>query len=90
MYPRDEIVRETERVTGAEVDLVTGGFHLRPYSARAVSELAHKMKEDLGVLRVAPTHCTGDRAIQMFRQAYGPDFVQMGVGRILKIEAVSK
>lgn len=44
----------------------------------------------LGVKKAGSTHCTGDRAIQFFKQAYGTDFAQMGVGRTLKIEATAK
>ena len=46
------------------------------------------MMKKLGVQKAGPTHCTGDRAIQLFKKAYGPNFVQMGVGRILKFEAL--
>lgn len=44
----------------------------------------------LAVKKVGPTYCTDDRAAQFFKQAYGTDFVQMGVGRTLKIEATEK
>jgi 7,8-dihydropterin-6-yl-methyl-4-(beta-D-ribofuranosyl)aminobenzene 5'-phosphate synthase len=44
----------------------------------------------VGVRKAGPTHCTGDRAIQAFKQAYGSDFVQMGVGRTLTMKALSK
>jgi len=45
---------------------------------------------EVQVKKVGPTHCTGDRAIQMFKRAYGPHFMQMGVGRTLKFEAIKK
>ena len=40
----------------------------------------HKM----GVIKVAPCHCTGARALQMFEQVYGKNFIKAGVGTILK------
>ena len=36
----------------------------------------------LGVQKAGPSHCTGPRAIELFRKAYGADFVPVGVGRI--------
>jgi|GEM_PF-2552573 len=76
----EKIVKEAMRATGADVELVTGGFHLGPYSAEYVTELAHMMKDELAVHRAAPTHCTGDEAIEIFRQIYGADFVEIGLG----------
>jgi len=31
------------------------------------------------------THCTGDRAIAMFKQAFGESSIPMGTGKILDI-----
>ena len=45
-----------------------------------VEKIVARFKE-LGVKRVGATHCTGAPAIEMFRKAYGPDFVELGVGR---------
>ncbi len=38
------------------------------------------MKEELAVRRVAPAHCTGMLAPQIFREVYGKDFVSAGLG----------
>ena len=43
-------------------------------------------KDDLGVARVAPTHCTGDEAIEVFRKLYGKNFLPFMLGS--KIEFV--
>ena len=37
---------------------------------------------DLGVQKAGASHCTGPRAIELFRQAYRQDFVSIGVGKI--------
>jgi 7,8-dihydropterin-6-yl-methyl-4-(beta-D-ribofuranosyl)aminobenzene 5'-phosphate synthase len=64
---------------GERVALVMGGFHLGgASSARVVSIIADF--RDLGVQRVAPCHCTGDRARQLFADAFGADCVLAGVG----------
>ncbi len=40
----------------------------------------------LGVQKVAPCHCTGNRAIEMLAAEYGEDFIKTGVGMVLDIE----
>ena len=39
----------------------------------------------LGVARVAPTHCSGDRARGRFAEAFGDGFVLVGVGSVLTV-----
>jgi len=84
-----EIVRKSKTILPKDIHLVFGGFHLLRKSEVELKQIISEFRK-LGVKKVGPTHCTGDRAIRMFKQEYGPDFVQMGVGRTLKIEAVSK
>src|ERR1043166_9551953 len=56
----EEIVRATKQFLGGNIDLVEGGFHLFPYDAAYITSIAKLMKDDLGVRRVAPAHCTGN------------------------------
>jgi 7,8-dihydropterin-6-yl-methyl-4-(beta-D-ribofuranosyl)aminobenzene 5'-phosphate synthase len=44
-----------------------------------------KRFREMDVARVAPTHCTGTEAIQLFREAYGSDFVEAVVGTNLEV-----
>lgn len=81
-----EIVRKSKAILPKDIRLVFGGFHLPRKSKVELQQIISEFRK-LGVKRVGATHCTGDQAIRMFRQAYGSDFVQMGVGRALKIEA---
>jgi 7,8-dihydropterin-6-yl-methyl-4-(beta-D-ribofuranosyl)aminobenzene 5'-phosphate synthase len=76
----DEIVKATKEALDADVALVTGGFHLNPYDREYVTEIARSMKDELGVKRAAPTHCTGDEAIEVFEETFGEDFVWAGLG----------
>ena len=84
-----EIVRKSKAIRPKDVYLVFGGFHLLRKSDAEVQQIIKEFRK-LGVKKAGPSHCTGDRAIQMFKQAYGADFVRMGVGRTLKIEALPK
>jgi 7,8-dihydropterin-6-yl-methyl-4-(beta-D-ribofuranosyl)aminobenzene 5'-phosphate synthase len=61
------------------VALVMGGFHLGSASRSRVQGIIADFR-DLGVRRVAPCHCTGDKARQLFADAFGSDCVLAGVG----------
>jgi len=75
----EEIVRATKQFMGGNIDLVEGGFHLLPYDAAYISSIAKLMKDDLGVRRVAPAHCTGNLAFKIFRELYGENYSYAGV-----------
>jgi len=67
-----------------QIYLVLGGFHLLEKSDKELMEIIRNFKE-IGVLKCGATHCTGDRALELFKQTYGDDFVPMGTGRILEV-----
>lgn len=79
-----EIVRQAKSYD--DVYLVLGGFHLGDKSAQQVEAIIAELKH-LGVRKVAPCHCTGERAIQQFKAAFGADFVQAGAGLQIAIPA---
>jgi len=72
------IVEESKKLTGKEVHLVIGGFHYP--SANVVGEF-----RELGVQKVAPCHCSGDKIRELFKEEYKEDFIANGVGKIIKI-----
>lgn len=76
-----QAVRKAKDMLGKNVYFVMGGFHLLGLSDSQVQDIVQQFR-DLGVEKVGPSHCTGPRAIELFRQAYGKDFVPIGVGRI--------
>ncbi len=80
------IVREAQEVTGSPIALVVGGFHLASAGDSKVESIIAELRQ-LGVQKVLPCHCTGDKAIALFRSEYGEDFIQGGVGRVVAIAA---
>jgi hypothetical protein len=60
-----------------------GGFHLMRSSEEEIIEVVKELK-NLGVEYVTPTHCSGDLAIEMFKEAYGENYIPGGVGRIIE------
>jgi 7,8-dihydropterin-6-yl-methyl-4-(beta-D-ribofuranosyl)aminobenzene 5'-phosphate synthase len=79
-----KMVRRAKESVGGKVYLVMGGFHLGGTSQHRVKGVIADFRQ-LGVQRVAPCHCTGDRAIRVFAEEYGPDFIENGVGLVLDI-----
>ena len=78
------IVKKAKEVIDKEIYLVCGGFHLLSKSEDEVKEIISEFK-DLGVMKVGATHCTGDKAIELFKEAYKENFVQMGAGKVIRI-----
>ena len=67
------IVRMVQNVSTihphVNIRLVMGGFHLIDKDAAMIQDTIQSLI-DLGVEYVGPTHCTGDEAVRMFREAY--------------------
>jgi 7,8-dihydropterin-6-yl-methyl-4-(beta-D-ribofuranosyl)aminobenzene 5'-phosphate synthase len=79
-----EMVRRAKEAVAGEVRLVMGGFHLGDAGRARIEAIIADFRE-LGVQRVAPSHCTGDRARQMFAEAYGDDCTLSGVGQMFVV-----
>lgn len=62
------------------IDLVYGGFHMLPFDRAQTGQLVGQLKNDLGVRRVAPAHCTGHLAFKLLQEAYGGDYLYAGLG----------
>jgi 7,8-dihydropterin-6-yl-methyl-4-(beta-D-ribofuranosyl)aminobenzene 5'-phosphate synthase len=78
------IIAAVQRMLGGQIALMMGGFHLAGASAGEIRAIIARFKAQ-GVQKVGPSHCTGDLARRLFREAYGEDFVEVGVGRVLKL-----
>lgn len=75
------IVDAVRQLTKQDVDLVYGGFHMQPYDAAYVEQIARRLK-DAGVKRIAPAHCTGLTGFKVFRQVFGKDYIYAGLGTV--------
>lgn len=78
------MVRKARELFKVDVYLVMGGFHLAGISSAGIREIIRMLKE-IGVKKVAPSHCTGEKAIAFFREAWGDDFLESGVGAIIEL-----
>jgi len=79
------IVERAREIAGAPVRFVLGGFHLRSTPEKDVAAIVARL-ENLGVARIAGSHCTGDMPMAMLRQVWRDDFVDFGCGTTVRIE----
>ena len=77
------IVKEAINLLKKPVLYVLGGFHLMRSSELEIAEVIKELK-NLKVEYVTPTHCSGDLAIEMFKDVYKDGYIPGGVGRIIE------
>jgi len=73
-----EILKYVRNEFDAKIYLVLGGFHL---GERNVS----RAFLELGVLKIAPSHCTGAMASAYLERAYRENFIMNGAGKVIEV-----
>jgi 7,8-dihydropterin-6-yl-methyl-4-(beta-D-ribofuranosyl)aminobenzene 5'-phosphate synthase len=79
------ILQTAKKVIEKKILLVIGGFHLGAMPKVQLDETIAKFRE-MGVVQVGPCHCTGELARQTFKQEYGKDYLDVGVGRLIEFD----
>ena len=77
-----EIVERAQKVADKEVALLAGGFHLLMDRGPGIRKQAERLKQ-MGVRHVAPSHCSGGEARDIFAKVYGDRFITSGLGRTI-------
>lgn len=67
------IVEKVRDHFNEKIYMVTGGFHLLDKDRDAIDAVIRKFKS-LGIAKIGPTHCTGELAVQLMRDAYRGGF----------------
>jgi 7,8-dihydropterin-6-yl-methyl-4-(beta-D-ribofuranosyl)aminobenzene 5'-phosphate synthase len=75
-----------KEVTDGQIALVAGGYHMGFQSARTINEVIN-LFEKMGVKAVAPCHCTGDQARELFKKRFGDRCMLVGVGSVIDISS---
>jgi 7,8-dihydropterin-6-yl-methyl-4-(beta-D-ribofuranosyl)aminobenzene 5'-phosphate synthase len=86
----ENIVAKVKDDLKQDIALVIGGFHLLPYGAEKITQVAKTLKGNLGVRRVAPAHCTGNLAFKIFSEIYGDDYMFAGLGSKVSLGSSEK
>ena len=84
-----EILEGAKQILDEEIFMVFGGFHLLRHSDDEMATVIEGFKQ-LGVAKCGAMHCTGERQIADFQEAYGENFVAMGVGKALTFTAADE
>jgi len=79
------VVRDAVKILNKDVFLIIGGFHFKATPNFAVQLNINNLKK-IGVKKVAPSHCTGEKATELFKKAWGDGFVDLGCGASIRIE----
>lgn len=78
------ILNKAREILNKDIYMVIGGFHLGQYSSSSISEIIEQFRK-LGVKKCGATHCTGETQIQMFRDAFGSNFIELGTGKKIEL-----
>ncbi len=78
------IEKAKEMFLEKELYLVMGGFHLLSASDSELKNILEDFK-NLKVQKVGPCHCSGDKTRELFKKEYQDNFIENGVGKIIKI-----
>lgn len=81
------IVNKVRECFAGEVFFVAGGFHLKDALRETIGNIIGMLKT-IGVRQVAPLHCTGAVAQDIFRQAFGKNYLSLKVGGVVDLERV--
>lgn len=79
-----DMAERAKTYLGKQIYLLMGGFHLASRSDAEIRLIIRQLKA-LDIQKVAPSHCTGDKAIHMFRDAWKDDFIDGGLGAVIEV-----
>jgi 7,8-dihydropterin-6-yl-methyl-4-(beta-D-ribofuranosyl)aminobenzene 5'-phosphate synthase len=79
------VAEKAGEIRGEGIFLMVGGFHLSGASPSQISYVVESLLQ-LGVEKVAPCHCSGERARRLFSDYFGDDYIDCGVGKEIVIE----
>jgi 7,8-dihydropterin-6-yl-methyl-4-(beta-D-ribofuranosyl)aminobenzene 5'-phosphate synthase len=79
-----EMLKKIKSDFNKNIYMVFGGFHLLQKSDKEMESIISDMKS-IGIIKCGATHCTGDKQIKMFREAFGDNYFELGVGNVITI-----
>lgn len=79
-----DIVKKSAEIWGKDILLVFGGFHLLRTSKDEINQIILEFR-NMKVKYAGSTHCTGNKAIEVFKENYGNNFIGLGVGKVFKL-----
>jgi 7,8-dihydropterin-6-yl-methyl-4-(beta-D-ribofuranosyl)aminobenzene 5'-phosphate synthase len=84
----EQIVKRAKQLTGKEILLAIGGFHLLRDSEEEIAGVVSGL-ESIGVRFIAPCHCTVSPARKVFEKRFETGFVQTNVGSTIELNQLA-
>jgi 7,8-dihydropterin-6-yl-methyl-4-(beta-D-ribofuranosyl)aminobenzene 5'-phosphate synthase len=78
----ENIVKVAKEFLKKEIKMAVGGFHLLEKNDDEILKSIETLKS-LGVQKVLPTHCTGDRAIELYKEHFKDNYIEGGIGCVM-------
>jgi len=78
------MVQKARTIVSGPVRLALGGFHLFKTNEERLRTMAVAMQA-AGVQKIAPCHCSGDKAREVFQQIFRENYLTVGVGARLDL-----
>lgn len=79
------ILEAAQKKLQAPIYLVLGGFHLFRKNCSIIEEIVDTFQA-LHVAKAAPCHCSGEKTIKKFQDAYQQNFFKLGTGSVLTLK----
>jgi 7,8-dihydropterin-6-yl-methyl-4-(beta-D-ribofuranosyl)aminobenzene 5'-phosphate synthase len=79
------IVFTAKELLEKSIHMVFGGFHLAGFLDAEIEEITARFRA-LGVEKVGPCHCSGDKCRIIFAKDYQDDFIKTGAGREILVQ----
>ncbi|MFH1394790.1 MAG: MBL fold metallo-hydrolase [Candidatus Omnitrophota bacterium] len=67
-----------------KIYMAFGGFHLDGFDKAAIEKVIGEVKE-MGLIKVGPTHCSGEKARRMFSGRYHENYIAVKAGHIIHL-----
>jgi len=83
------ILDKVTEISDQPIHLVMGGFHMLDHSSAEIKKIIDQFKFHQ-VKQCAPSHCAGDKAKQMFKEAFRENFITLGAGRKIIISNIGQ
>ncbi len=80
----ENIFKRVHEIIDDEVFALIGGLHLKNKTESEILNIIDFLKKE-GIKYIAPSHCTGDLARELFKKAFTSGFIEAGVGTRINI-----
>ena len=77
-----DIVKDKMKIK--KMYMVFGGFHLDGLKREEVEDVISELKK-MGIKKVGPSHCTGEKARRIFKGKYHTNFIPVKAGHIIQL-----